>query len=74
MANDYETNKPYYARYYERCTKVQVMLNPENERDARIIAYLAETGGGRPLAGQIKDLLAKYIDMEAAIKKAGFGD
>lgn len=66
---DYKTPAQKRAQevYMKKAVRVQLVLNPDNEDDAKIIELLNTTfNGKRPAATRIKHVLLKYI----AIKKA----
>ena len=66
---DYKTpaQKRAQANYMKKAVRVQLVLNPDNEDDAKIIDLLnASFDGIRPAATRLKEIVLKYI----AIKKA----
>lgn len=70
MAKDYESNKKSIERYFEKCTRIQFMLNPDIERDAKIIEYLKEIDNGKPVGRQIKELIYQHMEMEKLLRKS----
>lgn len=66
---DYKTaaQKKAQETYMNKAVRVQLVLNPDNEDDAKIIKLLEGTfDGKRPAATRMKHVLLNYI----AIKKA----
>lgn len=64
----YEKNRKNAEKYLAKCERVQLQLNPDNTEDKAIIDYLAAHNQGEGRATQVKQMLAKYIRMQEALK------
>lgn len=65
-----DADKAKLKRYNDKCVRYQILLNPENPDDAKIITYLNANDDGRPAATRLKALLLKHISMAEALKNA----
>jgi len=63
-----ERQKENIKRYSAKCIRYQILLNPWNEDDEKIINYMKSIDDGRPAATQMKELLLKHIRMATVLK------
>ena len=64
--NDKE--KARLKRYADKCIRMQILLNPNNKDDAKIIDYFNANDDGKPIATQLKTILLKYIEMSTLLR------
>lgn len=64
----YEENRASAEKYFAKCERVQLYLNPDNEEDKLIMDYLAAHSDGMSRQKQFKQMLLKYIKMSEALK------
>ncbi len=65
----YEENKANAEKYFAKCDRIQMLLNPDNSEDKFIIDYLSEHASeGISRQKQIKQMIIKYIKMSEALK------
>lgn len=64
----YEENKANAEKYFAKCERIQMWLNPDNSEDKLIMDYLAAHTDGMSRQKQIKQIIIKYIMMSEAFK------
>lgn len=47
--------------YMAKASRVQLVFNPDNKKDAELVEFLRSIDDGRPAATQVKEILHKYI-------------
>lgn len=64
----YEENKEAAEKYFAKCERIQMFLNPDNAEDRVIMDYLQSNANGMSRQKQIKQMMLKYIKMSEALK------
>lgn len=64
----YDKNKSSIKRYFEKCVRLQIMLNPSTQEDAELIAFLDSVGDPETKGKTAKAILKKYMAMAKALK------
>lgn len=64
----YEANKACAEKYFAKCERIQMFLNPDNDDDKTIMEYLSANTDGISRQKQIKQMLLKYIKLSETFK------
>lgn len=64
----YEENREAAEKYFAKCERIQMFLNPDNAEDRVIMEYLQSNTNGMSRQKQIKQMMLKYIKMSEALK------
>lgn len=64
----YEENKEAAEKYFAKCERIQMFLNPDNAEDRVIMEYLQDHSDGQSRQKQMKQMMLKYIRMSEALK------
>lgn len=64
----YDKAKSGIKKYFDKCTRLQIMLNPSNPDDAALIAFLDGVGDPDKKGKTAKAILKRYMRMQEALK------
>ena len=64
----YEENRSCAEKYFAKCERIQMFLNPDNDDDKTIMEYLSANTDGISRQKQIKQMLLKYIKLSETFK------